>query len=218
LFQLPRDRSARTRQLPHPRTCGPVTRGAKNTRQDRREPSPSTHPCSPRPRKVASSGKERRRDRQEGKARQAAARPTPWFPIEDTARTRALLFSRGRRPGKAGTVGGNQAGSRRDHTKSRAMSSWRLLDRGACWRSGRRAPRKEEGEGDTRQAFRCLEAGSGGRTRRGASRAAASSAPTPPCRRRCRPAAPRRRVADPLVPWVSSRCRASSSGGSVSSL
>ena len=76
---------------------------------------------------------------------------------------------------------------------------------------------REPAVGD-RHVLRCLEAGSGGRTRRGASRAAASSAPTPPCRRRCRPAAPRRRVADPLVPSVSSRCRASTSGGSVSSL
>jgi len=215
LFQLPRDRSARTRQLPHPRTCGPVTRGAKNTRQDRREPSPSTHPCSPRPRKLRQGTAARETGRQ-GKA--------------SGGETNALVPDRGHGPDTSPPLlprppprqgrdrGWEQAGSRRDHTKSRAMSSWRLLDRGACWRSGRRAPRKEEGEGDTRQALRCLEAGSGGRTRRGASRAAASSAPTPPCRRRCRPAAPRRRVADPLVPWVSSRCRASSSGGSVSSL
>jgi len=67
LFQLPRDRSARTRQLPHPRTCGPVTRGAKNTRQDRREPSPSTHPCSPRPRKLRQGTAARETGRQ-GKA------------------------------------------------------------------------------------------------------------------------------------------------------
>lgn len=64
----------------------------------------------------------------------------------------------------------------------------------------RRKDRRTGGrERNTRpaEALRCLEAGLGGRTRRGASRAAASSAPTPPCCRRCRVVVFACRAADP---------------------
>jgi len=217
LFQLPRKGSARTRQLPHPRTCGHKSQEHATGS----EGAKSKHPrfCSPRPRKLRQGTAARRTGRQ-GRAKASGGETNALAP-EDTARTRALLP---RPPPRQGRDRGNRLATRSHEKQSHVAVTERrrLLDRGTCWRTGRRigdrrGKRRERGTRG-RRALRCLEAGSGGRTRRGASRAAASSAPTPPCRRRCRPAAPRRRVADPLVPWVSSRCRASSSGGSVSSL
>lgn len=140
-----------------------------------------------------------------------AAAPRPWFP---RTRARQELFSQG----KGGTGTGRQA---RDEITRKAEP---CLLVGKETDSSRQAgleirelseehPRKTEegdgGEGSTRPAgaLRCLEAGLEGRTRRGASRVAASSAPSSPC---CR--ASLVGFADPLVALVSLLVASSSRG------